>query len=267
MIRRFRIIYTITLLFSGCCFFAYADEHTNTTEQIDSLMVGSAIQIAPRYIGSHDTKISVLPTFQAHQGIFFADSVKGIGYHLQKSSGFYVEHTLGYDLGRADKDSDWQDGSNKLKGLGSIKTTVNTSLTLGYQITDWFATEAMMTVPLNESQGMRYQTSLKGGLWQDRRNTIAFEIDALFGSNTYINRFYGVNANQSRNSQLGEYHASGGIYAQSLYIDWTHKFTDRWSTDWNIGYTYLYNKAASSPIVNKRYGIESAFVVMYFFEN
>lgn len=265
MICRFTVIYTTTLLLIGSFFSAYADEITDTTIPTNSLIVGMAVQETPRYSGSNHRKLSLLPMIQVHQGVFFLDSVKGIGYDLQGPAGLYLEHAIGYDLGRAEENSEWRNGANKLQGIGSIKPTANTSLTVGYQITNWLAAEAMITVPLTESQGARYQTSLKGGLWQDKINTISFETDLLFGSHTYMNTFYGVNTQQGRRSEFREYTAAGGMFAQSVYIDWTHKLTEHWSTDWNIGYTYLDDKAADSPLVDQRNGVSTIFAVIYTF--
>ena len=265
MICRFTVLYTTTLLLSSSFFSAYADEIANATTSTNSLTVGAVTQVAPSYSGSNHSKLSLLPVIQAHHGEFFFDSTKGIGYDLQGPEGFYIEQTIGYDLGRADKNSEWRDGDNQLKGLGTIKSTANTSLTIGYQITDWLATEAMITAPLTESQGTRYQTSLKGGLWQNTNNTISFEADLLFGSHTYMNTFYGVNSRQSQKSAFREYTAAGGMYAQSVYIDWTHKLTENWNTDWSLGYTYLNDKAANSPIVEQRGGIESTLAIAYAF--
>ncbi|WP_316676072.1 MipA/OmpV family protein [uncultured Tolumonas sp.] len=264
MICRFTVFYT-TLLLSSSFFSAYADEIANATTSINSLTVGAVTQVAPSYSGSNHSKLSMLPVIQAHHGEFFFDSVKGIGYDLQGPAGFYIEQTIGYDLGRADINSEWRDGDNQLKGLGTIKSTVNTSLTIGYQTTDWLAAEAMMTAPLTDSQGARYQTTFKGGLWQNTNNTISFEADLLFGSHTYMNTFYGVNSQQSQKSAFREYTAAGGMYAQSAYIDWTHKLTEHWGTDWSVGYTYLNDKAADSPIVNQRNDISTIFVITYTF--
>lgn len=229
------------------------------------MTVGAALQSAPRYPGSNQTKISALPIIQVHQGIFFADTVKGLGYDLQGPDHFYMEQTLGYDLGRDDRNSDWRDGSDRLKGIGTIKPTANTSLTLGYQITDWLATEVMMTAPLTDAQGVRYQANLKGGLWQNPSNTVSFEIDALFGNRTYLNTFYGISARQSRNSGFREYHAAAGMYAQTIYLDWTHHFSPNWSTDWNIGYTRLDDRITDSPLIYRHGGAESTLMVLYSF--
>ncbi len=97
---------------------------TSATAQADSsdsqngVAIGAGAQYAPRYSGSEKMRLQVVPFFQAREDAFFADARKGIGYDLQSDSGLYLEHTLGYNLGRDDKDSDWRDGASSLKGMG-----------------------------------------------------------------------------------------------------------------------------------------------------
>lgn len=90
----------------------------------------------------------------------FPQSIKkGIGYDLAGDSGLYFEHTLGYDLGRAEKNSDWRDGANTLKGMGNIKATMNTAFAVGWSVTPWLTVEGKATLPLTDAQGVHYQTS------------------------------------------------------------------------------------------------------------
>jgi hypothetical protein len=70
----------------------------------------------------------VVPVLQGRNGAFFIDTQKGVGYDLQNASGWYFEHTLGYDLGRADKNASWRAGANNLKGMGDIDASLNTPL-------------------------------------------------------------------------------------------------------------------------------------------
>jgi outer membrane scaffolding protein for murein synthesis (MipA/OmpV family) len=69
----------------------------------DGLTIGVGGKYAPRYSGSDKQSWQVVPVLQGRKGAFFIDSQKGIGYDLAGDSGLYFEHTLGYDLGRAEK--------------------------------------------------------------------------------------------------------------------------------------------------------------------
>lgn len=94
----------------------------------------------------------MVPVLQGRKGAFFIDAQKGLGYDLQNDSGWYFEHTLGYDFGRADKNSDWREGANNLKGMGNINTTLNTGLAVGWQAAPRLSVEGKATLPLTDSQ-------------------------------------------------------------------------------------------------------------------
>ncbi len=262
MIIRTYFIYAAGIVAGGYNFSAQADDPVKDTHS-RSVTMGGYIQNAPKYSGSDEDKWTALPLIQANQGAFFFDSTRGAGYDLQFSDKLYFEHIIGYDLGRADHNSNWQDGSDKLKGMGGIKATATTSLTLGYQFAPWLATEFMTTIPLTDNQGVRYQFSAKGGLMQTKTDTIAFEGDLLLSGQRYTNIHYGVNAEQSINSGYHEYSVAGGIYGQSLSFDWLHQFTPHWSTDLNLGFTHLSDKVSDSPIVFRQDSSEVSFAVMY----
>ncbi|CCJ78136.1 Outer membrane protein V [Cronobacter muytjensii 530] len=180
---------------------------------------------------------------QARHGAFFFDTEKGLGYDLQSDSGVYVEQSLGVSPGRADKDSDWRDGADSLKGMGSIKTALNTGLALGWAVTPWLVAEGKATLPLTDSQGVQYQTSLTLLPFQDAADTVAFQTAVLFGDSRYMNTFYGV----------------------SNSLIWSHQFGEHWGTTLSAGYTWLGDNAADSPIVRQRNQTSAAVAVTYTF--
>ncbi|PLL93672.1 hypothetical protein CWN68_24985, partial [Klebsiella michiganensis] len=112
----------------------------------DGLTIGVGGKYAPRYSGSDKQIWQVVPVIQGRKGAFFIDSQKGIGYDLSGDSGLYFEHTLGYDLGRAEKNSSWRDGANTLKGMGNIKANMNTAFAVGWSVTPWLTVEGKATL-------------------------------------------------------------------------------------------------------------------------
>ena len=67
---------------------------------------------------------------------------KGWDMTCKNDSGWYFEHTLGDDPGRADKNSGWREGANNLKGMGDIDATLNTGLAVGWQAAPWLSWKA-----------------------------------------------------------------------------------------------------------------------------
>lgn len=109
--------------------------------------IGLGGHYTPRYSGSDKQVWQVVPVLQGRSGAFFIDTQKGVGYDLQNASGWYFEHTLGYDLGRADKNASWRAGANNLKGMGDIDASLNTALAVGWQALSWLSVEGKATLP------------------------------------------------------------------------------------------------------------------------
>ena len=218
----------------------------------DGVTVGIMGAYAPRYSGADKQHWVILPLIQARDGAFFVDTEKGLGYDLQADNGFYFEHVLGYSFGRADKNSKWRDGSDKLQGMGNINGALNTQFAFGWQITDWFIPEIRATLPLTDSQGVEYQTSLTLIPWQDNTDTLAIQSAALFGDARNLNTWYGVNSKQSRDSGYRGYNTGSGFYGMQSSLSWQHQFNQHWGGTLGAEYTWLMDKVADSPLVSSR---------------
>lgn len=230
-----------------------------------SLTVGVGGQSAPRYSGSDKRQWQVLPLVQARDGAFFFDSVKGLGYDLQSDTGLYLEHTLGYSLGRSDRDSGWRDGADNLRGMGNIKAAVNTALAVGWIATPWLSLEGKATLPLSDGQGGHYQTSATLIPLQNDKDIVAFETAALFGDSRYMNTFYGVSSPQSLRTGYARYRAAGGFYGIDSNLTWSHQFTSHWGSAVSAEYTWLGYHAGHSPIVHRRNNTTASLAVLYTF--
>ncbi len=241
---------------------AYADNSVSTQQ---SLTLGLGAQNAPAYSGSDKRSTQIVPVIQARDGAFFFDSMKGIGYDLQSQNGLYLENSLGYGLGRSDRDSNWRDGSDKLKGMGNIAATVNTSIAAGWMVTPWFSMEGRATLPLSNSQGTQYRTSVTFIPVQNDEDNVAIQVSALFGDARYMNTIYGVNDKQSVRSGYERYHAAGGFYGIDSNLIWSHQFTPHWGAALSFGYTWLGEHASESPIVFQRNQTTAAAAVTYSF--
>lgn len=230
-----------------------------------SLTVGIGATSAPRYSGSDQRQWQFQPVIQARDGAVFFDSQKGVGYDLQADSGLYLEHTLGYSLGRSDKNASWRDGSDKLKGMGNIDAVLNTAVAVGWTIAPWLSVEGKATLPLSDSQGVQYQTSVSLIPLQNDSDTIAFQSAALFGDSRYMKTFYGVSSAQSARSGYARHAAPGGLYGVENSVTWGHQFTPQWGTTLVAGYTWLSDHAADSPIVFRRNEATATAAITYTF--
>ncbi|MCC3742566.1 MipA/OmpV family protein [Rouxiella badensis] len=262
MITRKLMLYMTCFTLTGLATTARADD---ASPPQSTLSVGLAGQSLPRYSGSDKRRWQVVPLVQARDGAFFLDSQKGIGYDLQSDSGLYLEHTLGYNLGRSDQDSDWRDGSDKLRGMGNIKATVNTAFAVGWTLTPWLTVEGKATLPLSDGQGVNYQASAILIPMQTTSDTVAFSTAALFGDRRYMNTVYGVSDRQSERSGYAPYQAAGGFYGTDSSLTWSHQFTPSWAALASVDYTWLDKHAQNSPIVFRHNQTSATLGVLYTF--
>lgn len=250
---RFQLqIHCFVLSMIFCSVSSAQDTQQNETASTEPPnMVGLVMQNAPRYMGSKDRSSQVLPLLQFRHQAFFIDSQKGIGYDLPASNGMYLEHSLGYELGRDDKKSSWRQGSDKLRGLGEINANLNTSIALGWQIRPWLIPEIKVTLPLTESQGSEFQASVSVVPLQTEKNTLLLQGVLLGADSRYVNTYFGVTPEQSAKSGFSTFHSSGGIIGSELNLNWIHQLNHNWSALAGVTYLNLSNKIKNSPIIEQ----------------
>ncbi|MEB3754162.1 MipA/OmpV family protein [Acinetobacter sp. MD2(2019)] len=228
-------------------------------------LVGVVVQNSPRYSGSKDDYYQILPLIQYRYKAFFVDTQKGIGYDLPASNGLYLEHSLGYDLGRDDKNSSWREGSNRLKGLGQIKTSLNTAIAVGWQIRPWLIPEVKVTLPLTHNQGSQLQASLTVVPLQTKHNTVVLQGTIRAADARYINTHYGVTPQQSEASGFSSYHTSSGLIDSELNLNWIHQFNADWGIFTGVTYLRLADHIQASPIIQQRNQLISNIGLNYSF--
>lgn len=254
---------------ASLCFFLPA-LYASAAAAVDSTAVettlGIAGQEAAKYSGSSDYSFNVLPYIKLQYGNYYLDSERGLGFETELGNGFYVSQALGYTTGRKDRDSDWRQGSDRLKGMGSIKSAVNSSTTLGWQVADWVAIEGNLTAPLTDSQGMQYAAALKFSIIDTATDTLGIATTANFGDSRYNNLFYGVSAKQSQRSRFNAFHASSGLYSYEADISWLHYFDNHWSGYADFKYTRFAESIRKSPVVTSNNNTELTLGLLYTFK-
>ncbi|GAB2947024.1 MipA/OmpV family protein [Hafnia psychrotolerans] len=253
------------LLYITCFAVTSTVARAETTTPPPSLTLGVGGQNSPRYSGSDKRHWQVAPVVQARDGAFFFDTQKGLGYDLQSDRGLYLEHTLGYSLGRSDQNSSWRDGSDKLKGMGNINAALNTAIAVGWSVTPWLSFEGKATLPLSDGQGVQYRTSATLLPFQNDTDTVALQSAALFGDSRYMNTFYGVDHSQSLRSGYAPYQANSGFYGVESSLTWSHQLTSHWGTLASVDYTWLNKHAKDSPIVFKPNQTSISMAILYTF--
>lgn len=233
------------------------------------LTLGGGVDVAPRYSGSDKSRVSAAQVVDyAMENGFFISTTRGVGYGNNIGNLDYSA-AVSYRTGRKDKDvssDSISSGSDYLRGMGDIKGSAIVVPGLEYKVTDWLHLQLQAEVPVSErDNGEAVHFGIISPLYISPKNEVTLALTSSWGSDKYMQTYYGVSAVQSATSGFARHDAGAGIYAYSLNLDWTHRLTSRWSVLAAAGVTQLAGDAADSPIVQRKTSPTGSLKVTYSF--
>lgn len=233
------------------------------------LTLGGGVDVAPRYSGSDKSRVSAAQVVDyAMANGFFISTTRGIGYGNNIGNLDYSA-AVSYRTGRKDKDvssDSISSGSDYLRGMGDIKGSVIVVPGLGYKVTDWLHLQLQAEVPVSErDNGEAVHFGIISPLYTSPKNEVTLALTGSWGSDKYMQTYYGVSSAQSSASGFARHDAGAGIYAWSMNLDWTHRLTSRWSVLASAGATQLTGDAGDSPIVQRKTSPTGSLKVTYSF--
>ena len=233
------------------------------------LTLGGGVDVAPRYSGSDKSRVGAAQVVDyAMENGFFISTTRGVGYGNNIGNMDYSA-AVSYRTGRKDKDvssDSISSGSDYLRGMGDIKGSAIVVPGLGYKVTDWLHLQLQAEVPVSErDNGEAVHFGIISPLYTSPKNEVTLALTGSWGSDKYMQTYYGVSAAQSAASGFARHDAGAGIYAYSLNLDWTHRLTSRWSVLAAAGVTQLAGDAADSPIVQRKTSPTGSLKVTYSF--
>ncbi|WP_296272227.1 MipA/OmpV family protein [uncultured Enterobacter sp.] len=233
------------------------------------LTLGGGMDVAPRYSGSDKSRVSAAQVVDyAMANGFFISTMRGVGYGNNIGNLDYST-AVSYRAGRKDKDvssDSISSGSDYLRGMGDIKGSAIVVPGLEYKVTDWLQLQLQAEVPVSErDNGEAVHFGISSPLYTSPKNAVTLALTSSWGSDKYMQTYYGVSAAQSAASGFARHDAGAGIYAYSLNLDWTHRLTSRWSVLAAAGVTQLTGDAADSPIVQRKTSPTGSLKVTYSF--
>ncbi|MEA5205192.1 MipA/OmpV family protein [Enterobacter mori] len=233
------------------------------------LTLGGGVDVAPRYSGSDKSRVGAAQVVDyAMENGFFISTTRGVGYGNNIGNLGYSA-AVSYRTGRKDKDvssDSISSGSDYLRCMGDIKGSAIVVPGLGYKVTDWLHLQLQAEVPVSErDNGEAVHFGISSPLYTSPNNAVTLALTSSWGSDKYMQTYYGVSAAQSAASGFARHDAGAGIYAYSLNLDWTHRLTSRWSVLAAAGVTQLTGDAADSPIVQRKTSPTGSLKVTYSF--
>ena len=228
--------------------------------------IGTAMIVAPRYLGSDNYRVQVLPVFAIERGIFFADTSRGAGVQFQTDGGFYASQSVYYDFGRLQRDSVLRPGSRKLAGMGDVPGSVTARTLLMQQITPNFSVNAEVEFALKDgARRSHYRLGAEYNLLKTSTDTVALSADVHAGDRRYNQAYFGVTDAQSARTHFAAFKAGSGMYAYSLGANWSHTLSPHWSTSVQIALMQYVDNAKASPLVANRTSVTGDAALTYTF--
>lgn len=227
--------------------------------------VGLGLGVDQRYMGGRGYRPLIVPMLNVSRGIFFVDTVRGAGIQYQSASGFYIGEALNYDQGRDDRDSPWRPGADRLARLGDVRGALTSTLTVSQQIVPWLSANAQAEFGLDGRRGNQYQLGLESIVARGTSDPVTLDVNVKAGDRRYDRTYFGITRAQSLASGIDRYAPGGGIYAYALTVTWDHHFDKHWTGELIVSGNVYTDRAARSPIAQRRVGLTVLPSVSYAF--
>ncbi len=234
-----------------------------------SLQAGAAN--LPRYSGSNERMTAPLLGAKVISpwGIFL-DTDKGLGWGYE-DDGISFSAYVGASAGRKDQKKSGHPGSDRLKGMGDIKSRpqigINASYTLGSAILGATLEHALEEDDKKDT-GKAFtslELSIGTNLYDGDYGTVDASLNSRFGDGNYVRTWYGVTTGQAQRSRFREYDAKGGIVSRGLNLSWNLPISDQTTFSTLLDVQYLSGDAGKSPIVERRMQTSVMGVLNYTF--
>ncbi|HBX2614176.1 TPA: MipA/OmpV family protein [Klebsiella pneumoniae] len=240
--------------------------------------IGTGLEYAPVYSGAR--QYSVQPGFQAggtiqgeHWGALTLSS-DGVEWDLSPDTPFSASLLVYIDDGRDEVISTpfSHKENNELKGMGDLPDIPMAGVSVSYKMDAlalWFRglaatrTREYGGVPL----GRMYKFASGGQftMFELQNEALSVGSDLTWASSGYQQGHFGVSAQQALTTRFDKYTPGSGLQSGGIYTDLTYRLTDHLIAGLNLRADYLFDKAARSPLVDKRTGYSVGSLIQYSF--
>ncbi|MES2056489.1 MAG: MipA/OmpV family protein [Pseudomonadota bacterium] len=228
----------LPLIFWGVS--AQAQEQDSDKDK-DHIVIGIGAGYAPAYQGSDNYRALPVPVIDVSWGPFFANLQNGIGINAIDTDHITIGASVTVMQGYRSKDAPAGIGKlsfgaggrgfMSLKGAGFVATIGATKGFAGS--TKGIIADASLSYPVSVSSRLTLVPTI-GTTWADKKHN---------------DRYFGVNAEQSRASGLSQFRPGSGFNDASFMLSAQYRLTDRLSLGAAGGVTTLLGKVKDSPIV------------------
>ena len=242
--------------------------------------LGAGIMVGPKYEGSDETEVGVLPMFEiVWNDLVYLNLAEGLGAYFYEDHGFVLSSSIGYSGGRDDGDSKY------FKGLGDIDSSVIWTANLEYELgpispyismtkhfggTDGLQGEigvsSMISLGvLTGDFSMADMDNLQKGDGDKLKAAILFGVSADWANGKYTDGYWSITQQQSVASGYEEYSAEAGFHSVNVDLGLMYPISETWTANIMVGYSHFVGDVADSPLIRDKDQFSSGMILSYTF--
>lgn len=215
------------------------------------IRLGPSVSFQPRYDGSSRYQMLAGPVIDVrYRDRYFFSTGEGLGVNLLTGPNWRLGVAAAYDLGRRAADD-----LEHLHGMGNINPAPAVRLFGEYVVSKSFP----LVVRADVRRNIGGDNGWIGDIGTYMPMPGSSETFAWFAGPTmtiadskYMNRWFGVNAEQSARSGYGRYDASPGIRSVGFGLSATYTYRKHWLFTADAAFQQLVGAAAHSPLTQRR---------------
>jgi len=215
--------------------------------------LGVGMTFSPRYDGSDRYRVLAGPSVDVrYKDLAFLSTGEGIGVNVLRGPNWRASVAAVYDLGRRAHDD-----PSRLSGLGNINPAPGLKIAADYVVSKDFPLvfRAAVTRSFGGSNGWIADLAAYMPLPGSSDRFFWFAGPSVsFADSTYMNSWFGVNAQQSAASGYRRYHASAGLKSAGFGITMVYFVNRHWFVSADGALKRLLGSAAHSPITQTKLG-------------
>jgi MipA family protein len=181
--------------------------------------------------------------------------------------GCRVGVALAYDTGRRDNTGDgaFQEGDDRLKGLGDIGFAVGPKLFASYSVGQVTFSESVTRFTSGTNGGLRADVGVSWRRTLTERSILMLHAGASWQDRKRMQEFFGVTPTQALNSMFPQFTAHAGVKDVSGGATYVYRFGEHLFLLGSANVEQLLNDAAGSPVTFASKGVTARFGVGYHF--
>ncbi len=217
---------------------------TAQAEGQNRMTLGAGVAAIPRYEGSDEYKGRTIPLVNAQFGRFYARTEDGVGLNLIQTKRLTLEAGLNMMWGYG--------GDDVPPGIGGLSDAIGARLGLSTNIAGAVFGIAATQAVTHRDRGLLVDSRVSYPYAVTESVRLTPSVGATWANEKYMDSYFGINGDQSRQSGLETYQPTSGVKDVSARVVVNYAVTERLNLTSLVGTSRLVGQAADSPMVRQK---------------